>query len=944
MEEILKDFLLEAGENLDRLDQDLVRLEQAPTDKKIIGNVFRALHTIKGSSGFFAFKRLAAVAHAGESLLGKIRDAKVALNADMVTALLTTLDCIREIVRSVESTGKEAAGDDSQLIGTLHALAEGKPVPAAAVAAPAPAPVPEPPRAVAPAPPAPEPPARATTPAPASASIDSFLRDFLAESHENLDALDRAFVTLEKTPTDRALLSNVFRTLHTLKGSSGFFGFKRLEKVAHAAESLLGKLRTGDLLLNPAMTSALLDTVDGIRATLKHIEQTGQESTRDFSAHMETLRQLAEGKAVVVALVGQKSASVAPAPNPLTPALSTGGGEGEAVMGAPAPLPAAAAPAVDTRTAADSTVRVDVGLLDQLMNLVGELVLARNRLLPFAVNHENAAFATATQQLNGITTELQERVMKTRMQPINHVWSKFPRLVRDVAAQCGKQVNLVMEGTDTELDRTLLDAIKDPLTHMVRNCVDHGIERPETRVAAGKLAAGRLLLRAYHESGLVVIEIADDGGGINLARVRQKAVEKGFLKAEEAARLNDRQATDLIFLPGFSTAEATTSVSGRGVGMDVVKTNIENIGGSVELSSVAGQGTTLRLKIPLTLAIVPALFVGCGGERFAIAQTSLLELVRLDPKAETGLEEVYGAPVCRLRGKLLPLVFLRRELQLDTDAPSRSAAFQAAADDSRGCVESGSSGLRVHAAGGTPALQRITIVVLQSEGHRFGLVVDEVHDTEEIVVKPVGALLKGIPAFAGATILGDGSVALILDVAGLAVMSGVVAKLRAHALTEEVPALPVVNPDERSLLLCHLGGAEHMAIPLELVTRLEKVSRSRIERSGGREVVQYDGGIMPLVRVADFVEGCPATGDSAETLDVVVHYAKQQPVGLVVGKIRDIVTVPFRVTEATRQRGLLGSAVVNQRITGVLDVPALLKAARPEDLGPKLMAITPIKN
>lgn len=943
MEEILKDFLLEAGENLDRLDQDLVRLEQAPTDKKIIGNVFRALHTLKGSSGFFAFKRLAVVAHAGESLLGKIRDAKVTLNADMVTALLTTLDCIREIVRSVESTGKEPAGDDSQLIGTLHALADGKPGPAAPVAPPLPAPAPEPPRAVAPAPPASL--ARSTTPAPASASIDSFLRDFLAESHENLDALDRAFVTLEKTPADRPLLSNVFRTLHTLKGSSGFFGFKRLEKLAHAAESLLGKLRTGELLLNGAMTSALLDTVDSIRATLKHIEQTGQESPRDFSAHMETLRQLTEGQAVAAATAVTNSAPVAPTPNPLTPALSLGGGEGEEVVGAPATQSAAAAPAADTRTAADSTVRVDVGLLDQLMNLVGELVLARNRLLPFAVNHENAAFTTATQQLNGITKELQERVMKTRMQPINHVWSKFPRLVRDVAAQCGKQVNLVMEGMDTELDRTLLDAIKDPLTHMVRNCVDHGIEGPEARLAAGKPAVGRLLLRAYHESGLVVIEIADDGGGINLSRVRQKAVENGFLKVEEAARLNDRQATDLIFCPGFSTAEATTSVSGRGVGMDVVKTNIENIGGSVELSSVGGQGTTLRLKIPLTLAIVPALFVGCAGERFAIPQTSLLELVRLDPKAETGLEEVYGAPVFRLRGKLLPLVFLRRELQLDADAHSaRSAAFQAAADDLRGCVESGSSGLRAHAAGGTTVAQRVTIVVLQSEGHRFGLVVDEFHDTEEIVVKPVGALLKGIPAFAGATILGDGSVALILDVAGLAVMSGVVAKLRERALTEEVPALPVVNPDERSLLLCHMGGVEHMAIPLDLVMRLEKVSPSRIERSGGREVVQYDGGIMPLVRVAEFIEGCPATGNSAEPLDVVVHYAKQQPVGLVVGKIRDIVTVPFRVTEATRQRGLLGSVVVNQRVTGVLDVSALLKAARPEDLGPKLMPITPIKN
>ncbi|KAF0178867.1 MAG: two-component system chemotaxis family sensor kinase CheA [Limisphaerales bacterium] len=922
MEEILKDFLVEAGENLDRLDQDLVRLEQSPGDQKIIGNVFRALHTIKGSSGFFAFKRLEKVAHAGESLLGKIRDGRLTLNADMVTTLLAALDRLREIVRGVEDTKAEPGGDDAELIAVLHALGEGKVASVARRGAPAPAsapPVPAAPRAAAPTPPAP--PARATTPAPASANIDSFLRDFLAESHENLDALDRAFVALEQAPHDRALLSNVFRTLHTLKGSSGFFGFWRLEKVAHAAESLLGKLRSGELLLNEAMTATLLGTVDGVRESLKHIEQTGQESGKDFSAPIEILKQLAEGKAVAAPAAEKRVAPVSAPASPLSPALSPGGGEGEKSAGA-----APAAP-----SAADSTVRVDVGLLDKLMNLVGELVLARNRLLPFAVNHADAAFTSATQRLDGITTELQERVMKTRMQPINHVWSKFPRLVRDLSAQCGKQVNLVMEGTETELDRTLLDAIKDPLTHMVRNCVDHGIEPPDTRVAAGKPAAGRLLLRAYHESGLVVIEISDDGAGINLARVRQKAVEKGFLKSEQAARLTDRQATDLIFLPGFSTAETTTSVSGRGVGMDVVKTNIENSGGSIELSTVAGQGTTLRLKIPLTLAIVPALFVGCAGGRFAIAQTSLLELVRLDPAQDgSSIEDVYGAPVCRLRGKLLPLVFLKRELQLDRAGDLQSPPHDATEAKVGDCESP------------APA-EPVTIVVLQSESHRFGLVVDEVHDTEEIVVKPVGALLKGIPAFAGATILGDGSVALILDVAGLAEMSGVATKLRERPPVEDAPALRVAHPDEKSLLLFHMGGAEHMAIPLDLVTRLEKFPRTSIERSGGREVVQYDGGVMPLVRVADFVEGCPATVDSADTLDVVVHHAKQQPVGFVVGQIRDIVTAPLRVADVTRQRGLLGSAVVNNQITGVLDVPAILKAARPEDT-PKLMPITPIKN
>lgn len=890
MEEILKDFLVETGENLDQLDRDLVRLEQSPDDKKIVASVFRALHTLKGSSGLFAFKRLEKIAHAGEALLGKVRDGKLALNSDMVTALLATLDRVREIVQTVESTKAESAGDDSKLLETLRGLAEGRAMPAARSDGPAASAELAAPRSAAPPVTAPAPASRAAAPPPSSSAVDSFLQDFLTESHENLDALYQAFVALEQSPQDRSPLSGIFRTLHALKGSSGFFGFTRLEKAALAAEALAGRLRDGQLQLNKEITTALLDAADSIRAALKHIERTGQESAADFSAHIQALNHLTTG-------ASNKAAKASAPPVPKTKAAP------------PAPVPQAA----DIHSAADSSVRVDVGLLDKLMNLVGELVLARNRLLPFAVNHADAAFASATQRLDSITSELQERVMKTRMQPINHVWSKFPRLVRDLSAQCGKQVSLVMEGTETELDRTLLDAIKNPLTHMVRNCVDHGIEPPAARVAAGKPAAGRLLLRAYQQSGLVVIEISDDGAGINLARVRQKAVEKNLLKAEEAAQLSDRQATDLIFLPGFSTAETTTNISGRGVGMDVVKTNIESIGGSLELQSVPGQGTTLRLKIPLTLAIVPALFVGCAGERFAIPQTSLLELVRLDlTHEEAGLEEVYGAPVYRLRGRLLPLVFLKRELQLGSAVPAPD--------------------------------QQVTVIVLQSEGHRFGLVVDEVHDTEEIVVKPVGSLLKGIPAFAGATILGDGKVALILDVAGLAMMSGVAAKLRERQPVEEAPAPVAANPDEKSLLLFHMGGAEHMAIPLDLVTRLEKFPRSRVEHSGGREVVQYDGSIMPLVRVAEFVEGCSSSAETGETLNVVVHHARQQPVGLVVGQIKDIVTAPLRVQDVTRQRGLLGSAVVNNQITGVLDLPAILKAARPEEATPKLMAITVTKN
>ena len=424
--------------------------------------------------------------------------------------------------------------------------------------------------------------------------------------------------------------------------------------------------------------------------------------------------------------------------------------------------PAPAAEQAEARGSAvsDSTIRVDVGLLDKLMNLVGELVLARNQVLQFTSQSADSAFLATSQRLNLITTELQGSVMKTRMQPIGNVWSKLPRVVRDLAAACGKEVRLEMEGKETELDKTIIEAIKDPLTHIVRNSVDHGIERPETRVERRKPAEGCLKMRAYHEGGQVIIEITDDGGGIDCERVKQKALQRALITPEQAARMSDHEALYLIFLPGFSTAEKVTNVSGRGVGMDVVKTNIERIGGTVDLQSQPGKGTTLKIKIPLTLAIIPALIVTSGGDRFAIPQVSLLELVRLEvEQASQQIEFIHGAPVYRLRGQLLPFAYLNRELRLND------------ADD---------DGLK-------PSVEATTIVVLQADGHPFGLVVDEINDTEEIVVKPLGKQLKGVASFAGATIMGDGRVALILDVLGLAQRAGVVAEVRDRNHSKPLP-------------------------------------------------------------------------------------------------------------------------------------------------------------
>ena len=900
--DIVKEFLLESHENLDRLDQDFVKLERSPSDRETLSAIFRVAHTLKSSSAFLGFKRLEALAHAGEHLLGRLRDGRLALSPDVSQSLLSTVDRLRERVREVEERQTDGDGDDAALIGALHALADGKPLPKPE-AQPA------------------TPPARGTTSvaaAPTPGQVDELTREFLIETSENLDALDRSFVELEKDPGNREVLAGIFRTLHTIKGTSGFFGFSRLERLGHAAENLLGKLRTGELALAPEMTDVLLETADSIREVLRHVESTGREPETDHRELVECLNQLAGVTSSATALSRSHGTGGAtskadiltvrraphgespePPPRPAAPTPS-------AVPSNPSPAPAPAPALGDIRTAsiADTSIRVDVGQLDKLMNLVGELVLARNRLMPFAANNADSAFVATTQVLNQITSELQERVMKTRMQPVSNLWSKLPRLVRDVAAQCGKQVTLEFEGQETELDRSLLEAIRDPLTHIVRNAVDHGIESPARREEAGKPAAGRLHLRAFHEGGQVVIEISDDGAGIDLGRIRNKAVEKGLLTAAAAEALSDRQAMELIFLPGFSTADKTTTVSGRGVGMDVVKTNIENIGGSLDLQTRAGQGTTLRLKVPLTLAIIPALLVGCCGERFAIPQTGLVELLRLGAEAEGGIEMVYGAPVVRLRGKLLPLVFLGNELQLT--AP-------------------GANGNGSHAA----RKRTVNIVVLQAEAHRFGVVVDEVHDTEEIVVKPLGKLLKGVPCFAGGTILGDGRVALILDVVGLALHSGVVEKIRDRAFgdeEDEAPAGPVEI--EQSLLIFDLGAGERMAIPIERITRLERFPVAQIEATGGGAVAKYHGEILPIVRANELIAGnAPPPEPEDGLFDVVVISERDRRVGMVVGRIQDIVSTPLKVQPWVGRRGLLGSAIVQNQVTSLVDVPGILREA-----------------
>jgi two-component system chemotaxis sensor kinase CheA len=742
--------------------------------------------------------------------------------------------------------------------------------------------------------------------------LDPVIKEFLVESSENLDQLDRDLVSLEEDPHNCERLASIFRTIHTIKGTCGFFGFAKLGALTHAGENLLSRLRDGELLLDAEITSALLALVDAVRELLAGIDQTGQEGPGDYATLIATLTRL-QGRPPANPQAAPRPAEVhagpQPVPNdpPLIPspladnASAASGEETAAPITSPpedeVELPAAA-PEARPAGLSEGTIRVDVGLLDKLMNLVGELVLARNQILQFTTNQTGAGFLSTSQRLNLITTELQEGIMKTRMQPIGNIWKKFPRVVRDLALTCGKQVRIAMEGKETELDKTIIEAIRDPLTHLVRNAVDHGIEAPETRLARGKPAEGQVLLRAFHEGGKVNIEIADDGAGIDTERVRHKALKRGLITHEQAARMTERELLHLIFLPGFSTAEKVTSVSGRGVGMDVVKTNIEKIGGTLDLQSRPGQGTTVKIKIPLTLAIIPALIVTCGGDRYAIPQVSLLELVRLEGKqARQGIERIHGVPVYRLRGKLLPLVYLHRELKVESR--------QANSDQ-----------------------EAVNLVVLQADDRQFGLVVDGINDTEEIVVKPLAKQLKDLLVFAGATIMGDGRVALILDVLGIARSAGVVSEVRERTLGDKPAHAPERRDAKHTVLLLGLGKERRLALPLSQVARLEEIPSSAVEWSADQETVQYRGQILPLVRLGRMLQdGLADAPAQPGAMQVVVYSEQERSVGLVVDRILDIVETALDMQPSARRTGVAGSAIIQQRVTDLLDMPSLLRAA-----------------
>ena len=763
--------------------------------------------------------------------------------------------------------------------------------------------------------------------------MDDLLREFLTETNENLDVADTELVKFEQDPNNADILNNIFRLVHTIKGTCGFIGLPRLATLTHAAETLMYRFREG-MAVTPEAVSLVLTTVDRVKEILAAIEEReGKEPDGSDQDLIDRLEALAAGKSLeqeMAPVVEAEPEAVeeeidelerifretaveppkppkSPKPSASTPApvekVEPKAETKAKAKADPAPKKAVepakeaapGAPAEEHAPAQASNVssqsiRVNVDTLEHLMTIVSELVLTRNQLTEIARRSEDSDYKVSLQRLSTVTGELQEAVMRTRMQPIGNAWQKLPRIVRDLARELGKHIDLEMTGADTELDRQVLDMIKDPLTHMIRNSADHGLEMPADRRAAGKSDKGTIKLSAYHEGGHIVIEIADDGRGLDIERIKAKAIENRLATEAEIAKMTDAQIFRFIFQAGFSTAAKVTSVSGRGVGMDVVRSNIEVIGGSVEVRSKTGEGSTFLIKIPLTLAIVPALIVAAAGERFAIPQLSVVELVRIQANSEHTIERLKGANVLRLRDKLLPIFPLSDLLQVGT--------------------------------AGTANLEDSFIAVIQVGSQTFGIVVDAVFHTEEIVVKPMTSRLRHINMFSGSTILGDGRVIMIIDPNGIAQSAATTIDVSQAKAAHAAEAANDDVEEKVSLLLLRAGTPEPKAVPLSLITRLEEIEVARIEHTNGQPMVQYRGTLIPLV-YAHEATSAKTTG----TLPVLIFSEDDRSVGLVVDEIVDIVEDRLDIQLPSDTPGARGAAIIHGQATAVLDVAYFLSVA-----------------
>lgn len=864
MDDLLEEFLTEAIEGIETLDAELVGLEQRPNDPELIGNIFRVLHTIKGTSGFLDLPRLGALAHAGENVLGKFRDGELEVTPDAVGLILESMDALKVLVAAIAETGAEPAGDDQDLIARLDAGMRGEFGDTSA----------------------------ATPEAPV---VEEPAEEAVAEDAEPEAEVDESIPVYERIgglSTIDAICDAMYRHVMKDERLAEIYGVGDLDILQGVYRDYFCEA-IGDPATHSSFT--LTDAHAELRAaglghkqfdmTFAHLAVAMAEMELSNSDMVVLAEAFEQSRALVLDDVQVSDSKETDAAEPEVAEDVTE--EIEAQPDTPEPVAEAAQPENGTKSAPANIAQslpVNVDVLENLMTVVSELVLTRNQLMQILRDQRKTEFEAPLQRLNQVTSELQESVMKTRMQPIGNAWNKLPRIVRDISHDLDKKIELVMSGAETELDRQVLDQIKDPLTHMIRNSGDHGLESPAERIAAGKPEAGKIKLSARHEGGHIIIVIEDDGKGIPVEKIKAKAIANGLTNEADAAAMSDQQILQFIFKPGFSTAEKVTSVSGRGVGMDLVRTNIAKIGGTVDLYSVEGEGSRFTIKIPLTLAIVQVLIVKSGSERFAIPQTAVTELVRPSEASGYQIERIDNSSVLRLRNRLLPLVSLRNLMQLEAEE-----------EQDEGYV-----------------------IVARVGSYSFGILVDQVFDTEEIVVKPVARRLRNIPVFSGNTVLGDGSVVMILDPNGIAAASG---NSDSRQTDDDVDAREEGRQEETaSLLLFRAGDGSPKAIPLELVARIEEIDCANVERANGCAVVQYRDKLMSLT---------PIEGASELTSEgrrpVLVFSERDRSFGLVVDEIVDIVDHVIEFETRSSVPGIVGSAIIEERATDLIDVSHYLK-------------------
>ncbi|GJL50925.1 MAG: chemotaxis protein CheA [Nitrospirales bacterium] len=911
MDTAVVEFLIESDDILSHLEKDLVHLEATP-NTRLLSSILRAIHTINGASTFLGYTKLESLTYAGETLVNLVRDGECALTSKVASALMEMVGAIRQMLERIEQDGVDGKNDYSELKDLLQAL-QSKGTESVEVVSDdsieetcersmqSEDPVLVDSADV----------SLVNEPVRSNPELDEAVLEFLSESDESLAQVECDLVGIEKTPSQETL-AGIFRVIHTIKGTCSFLGYAKLERLTHVGESLLSLIRDGKLSLTVGRASALLSLVDAIRTMLSSIalyRHDGTDNYEELKAQLSALQKddsdlsASDLFSVPGCLPSSYSLEFQIDPHASDPAISPPEDRENSRRQPTMRIETTeqTMPVSDearSHRTRESTIRVDVGLLDSLMATVGELVVTRNQVFQnFGIQQDRTFMATA-QRLNIVTAKLQEGLMRTRMQPIGNIWSKFPRVVRDLALACGKEILIEMEGQETEFDKTLLEAIQSPLTHLVRNAVDHGIELPNVRKEKGKPPEGRLFLRAYHESGQAHVEISDDGGGIHTQHVAEMSIARGVVTRAQVARMREKDLLQLIFFPGFSTLSTTTHVSGRGVGLDVVKTNLKKVGGSIDVSTKCEQGTTFKLSVPLTLTIIPALMVQVVQERFAIPQVHLLEYIRVDTELDAhSIECLHGAWGYRWRGQLLPLIYLRTVLNLDSSTTERIPE---------------------------PHYSDVAnIVVLQAGRHRLGVVVDTVDDIEEIVVKPLGKPLKGLDVYAGMTIMGDGRVALILDVMGLTRGANLV-----FGQNEEFPIVPSEHDQKQatteklqSYILTKVGMDGCVAIPVDRAMRIAEVKKHLLEMVEAQEVVQYQHQMVPVVRISSILYmNRKSLSDEREVYQIVFMEKEGKPVGVIVDHISDIVQIPIDVQTSSSRPGILSSAIIQGNVIDLLDV------------------------